>query len=397
MNGVKINIKISDILFMFTMVFVLGIPGPSQIKAIAIITFFGYMMVMKLIKYRSIKNNLHVIGAFLFFGYAYISRKWALYPAAVSEQLTNVMWTVMLATAVSTYVVFNNYNVKDIAKRLMPIVLVFLVNVLLNGSFSDNRLSIGINQNTFGRLAAGIFCFLFYQCKQEKWKNAFMDIITAIFLLFTFLSGSRTSVLILAIYVVAFLVFEHPTKNAIKVLGNLFIVIALCCIGYFFIMNIDFLYDSIGNRVESLLGALTGVSKGDGSTVTRMNMMELARGIFFEHPWLGIGMNNFKYATYYNTYAHSNYYELAACLGIVGLILYYGPLAVYLKNAISKWKKDENAMIVPLVILGAFLIGDMGSVSYFNMISHVFVGLAIGLISKQFYSENLEKVGIDTI
>lgn len=391
MKRLNLSIKVSDILFMLAMTFVLGIPGPSRMKAIAISVFFGYMMLVKLKNYRSIRNNLHIIGAFLFLGYAYISRKWAFYPAAVSEQLTNVMWTVMLSTAVSTYVIFNNYSVKDITKRLIPIAVILIANVLLNGSFSDNRLSVGINENTFGRLSAGIFCFLFYQCKQEKWRNVFLDIIIVVLLFFTFLSGSRTSVLIAAIYVLAFLFFEHPSKNAVKVLGNLLIVVVLCGIGYFCLMNVGFLYDSIGNRVESLLMELAGVSQGDGSTVTRMNMMELAREFFLEHLWLGIGMNNFKYATYYNTYAHSNYYELAACLGLVGLILYYGPLVVCLKNAVSKWIKDMNEMIVPLVVLGAFLIGDMGSVSYFNTISHVFVGLAIGLISNQNYIEKLER------
>lgn len=391
MKGLYLNIKVSDILFMLAMVFVLGIPGPSQMKAIAISVFFGYMVLVKLKNYRSIRNNLHIIGAFLFLGYTYISRKWAFYPAAVSEQLTNVMWTVMLATATSTYVIFNNYNEKDITKRLIPIAIILLANVLFKGSFSDNRLSIGINENTFGRLSAGIFCFLFYQCKQQKWRNLFLDILTAVLLLFAFLSGSRTSVLMAAIYVLVILMFEHPTKNAVKIIGNLLIVVFLCGAGYFCLMNIGFLYNSIGNRVESLLAVFTGGSQEDGSTISRLNMMELARGIFLEHPWLGIGMNNFKYATYYNTYAHSNYYELAACLGIFGLILYYVPLLVYFKKTISKWIKNENAMIVPLVVLGTFLIGDLGGVSYFSTISHVFVGLAIGFVSNQNHIEELER------
>ena len=380
MTNIKVNLKISDILFTITMIFVLAFPGPSVFKAISIIAFFCYMMVMKAIRYRKIKNNLHIIGSFLFLGYAYISRMWALYPEAVFVQLNNVIWTVLLSTAVSSYVLHRNLRVKDITNRLIPIALVFLVNVLFNASFVDNRLSIGINENFFGRLSGGMACFMFYQCKQDKWKNIFRDILAGILILLTFLSGSRTAVLILTIYVIAFLIFEHPPKNGIKVLRKLLLVVAFCGIGYFCIMKIDFLYNTIGNRIESLLWMLEGTSEGDGSAITRMNMINSARDLFLEHPWIGIGMNNFSYATYYNTYAHNNYYELAACLGIIGLILYYVPLVGYLKKAMSEWKKDGAGMIVPLVIVGAFLMGDVGSVSYFNPMLHVFVGLAIGLI-----------------
>ncbi len=383
MKGYKINVKISDILFIIAMIFVLGIPGPSHIKAIAIIAFWGYMMLVKIINNRSIKNNLHIIGSFLFLGYAYLSRKWALYPTAVFEQLTNVLWTVLLATAVSTYVIFNGYNVKDIVKRLMPVALIFVVNVFLNGSFSVDRLSIGINENAFGRLSSGMFCLFFYQCKQEKWRNVFVDVIMALFLLFTFLSGSRTSVLLAVIYIMAFLVFEQPSKNAVKSIEKLLSVVVLCFMAYFCIMNIDFLYASIGNRIESLLELLTGVSAGDNSTISRMNMMTLAKELFLEHPWIGAGMNNFKYITYYNTYAHSNYYELAACLGVVGLILYYFPPVYYLNKAISGWKLRRKEMIVPLAIIGAFLFGDIGSVSYFDAISSVWLGVAVGMASRK--------------
>ncbi len=383
MKGYKINVKISDILFIIAMIFVLGIPGPSRIKAIAIIAFWGYMMLVKLINNRSIKNNLHIIGSFLFLGYAYLSRKWALYPTAVFEQLTNVLWTVLLATAVSTYVIYNGYNVKDIVKRLMPVALIFVVNVFLNGSFSVDRLSIGINENAFGRLSSGVFCLFFYQCKQEKWRNVFVDVITALFLLFTFLSGSRTSVLMVVIYIAAFLVFEQPSKNAAKSIEKLLSVVVLCFMAYFCIMNIDFLYASIGNRIESLLELLTGVSAGDNSTISRMNMMTLAKELFLEHPWIGVGMNNFKYVTYYNTYAHSNYYELAACLGVVGLILYYLPPVYYLNKTISGWKSRGKEMIVPLAIIGAFLFGDIGSVSYFDAISSVWLGVAVGMANRK--------------
>lgn len=395
MKNLNLRIRLSDVLFMFTMVFVLGLPGASQIKAYAIIVFFAYMMLMKLVYFRSIKNDLHLVGLVLFLGYAYLSKKWSLYPEAVDDQLSNVVWAVMSGTAVSTYISLNEYSVEDIVKRLLPVGLVFLVNVLLNGSFEDDRLSTGINANVFGRLSASMFCFLFYQCKQDRWRNRYMIVLAAIFLLLVFLSGSRTSMLIAGIYVIAFLAFEHPTKNTLKLVGRIFTGVIICAVGYMLVTRVDFLYTSIGHRVEAMIGLLTGVSGGDGSAVTRLSMIESAEQIFLASPLIGIGMNNFKYATRFDTYAHNNYYELAACLGIVGLVLYYSPMVSSAINAFNRWRNDEKAMIVPLVLLVAVLVGDFGSVSYFNPTTHVYIGLAIGLLAQQ---SNLtkEESGVDS-
>ena len=211
------TVKLSDVLFMLAMVMVLAFPTPSIFKALAIIAFFCYMMVIKVMHYRSIKNNLHIFASFLFLGYAYLSKYWALYPEAIAVQINNVLWSVMLSTAISTYVIYRELNVKDIADRLVPIALLFIVNVMINGSYREDRLSVGINENAFGRLCGSMACFFFYRCKQVRWRNIFMDILIVVLVLFSCLSGSRTAVMILGVYVLAFLLFEESTENVAKI------------------------------------------------------------------------------------------------------------------------------------------------------------------------------------
>ena len=366
---------------MICMIFVLAFPGSPRIKAIPIILFFCYIMVIKAISFRSIKNHLHILGMFLFLGYALLSKRWALYPQAISEQSNNILWSVLLSTAISTYVIFRELSIKDVATRLVPIALLFCMNVLLKGAFIDNRLSIGINENTFGRLTCGMACIFLACSKREHWQNLLMDMLTIVFGLLTFLSGSRTSVLMLAIFTLGLLVFEHPTKDVTKLFGRIVIIALLCVAGYFCLTHIPFFYRTIGNRLETMLLALAGLSRGDGSFITRSRMTEAAKAFFLQRPFLGIGLNNFKYATYFNTYAHNNYSELAACLGVAGLIIYYTPFLIYTKRAFSQWKKGIPGMIIPLAFFVAFFAGDIGSVSYFNIITHVFVGLAVGLLS----------------
>lgn len=391
MTGLKGRLNIADILFVLSMTFVLAIPGPSRMKAISIIAFFCYMIVVKLINFREKHNRLHIVWLFSFLILAYLSKRWALYPQAVSEQITNVLWTVLLSIAIAEYVICYKLDAEKIAKRILFISIIFIINILLNAVFTNGRLSIGINENTFGRIASGMTCFLFFYCKKQKWRNIFWDIITAVMAIVVFLSGSRTCLIILAIYIVALIFFEHPSRNILKYVGSALLFLVVCIFCYILIMNIDFLYNSIGNRFESFIGAISGNSTGDGSMITRQNMIEYAKNIFIEHPWIGIGLNNFKYATYFNTYAHSNYYELAACLGVVGLAVYYLPLIIYLIKAMKMWIANIAESIIPFSIFAAFLVGDFGSVTYFNPIPHVFIGLAIGMLCNNMYSYKKEE------
>ena len=68
---------------------------------------------------------------------------------------------------------------------------------------------------------------------------------------------------------------------------------------------------------------------------------------------------------------------------MLGLAIYYTPYVIYTVRSIKGWLADKTDAIVPVSLMLAFFLGDFGGVSYFNMIYHVFVGLAIGLLIKQ--------------
>ena len=52
---------------------------------------------------------------------------------------------------------------------------------------------------------------------------------------------------------------------------------------------------------------------------------------------------------------------------------------MYFYKAYSNWKRKEDGSVVPLVIIFVFLLNDFANVSYFSIVSHVFLALAIGL------------------
>jgi O-antigen ligase len=376
----KIKLNIGDILFLIVMVLVLSFPGSPRIKAIPIIVFFAYMVFQELISKGKFRNTLHFVWLIAFISFAYLSKQWAKVPYAAAEQLNNVRWSVLLSLSVALYIIYYNLSVIQIAKRMLFVAILFIINVIINGAFVDGRFSVLINENTFGQIAIGMVCLLLYWCKHMKWKNGLLNIFTLVLVILALLSGSRKALIALAIYMILFLLFEHPTKNIIKLASRLLMGAGILLIVYISIINIPFLYNTIGIRFESLTRHFFNGTSHDASAVTRTNMNNIAKNMFLNNPWVGVGLNNFKYLTVYETYAHNNYYELAACLGIVGLMIYYLPPLVFFFRAIKLWFAGATHSILPLSILLVFFISDIGAVSYFSLVNHIFLGIAIGLI-----------------
>lgn len=86
----------------------------------------------------------------------------------------------------------------------------------------------------------------------------------------------------------------------------------------------------IGFRLEGMFNGFFGNEEEmDGSTYTRIQLVDFGKEIFAQRPWLGYGVCNFRavYLSYFPgrhaLYAHNNYIELLVDLGIVGLVLYY--------------------------------------------------------------------------
>ncbi len=392
----RIKVNLADALFFLSMTMIVAVRGMVMIRAGAILAFFSYMMALKFFARKKVNNNLHFCWLFPFLGYAYLSQYWAYSADAVFEMFNNVVWTTVMGVATSAYVIYYDLSAEQIAKRLVFVACAFIAGaVLLGGVSDDGRLSAENNANVFGRVASGLLVFLFYWSKQKKWKNHFLNAVIILFVLLCLASGSRSALAMAALGGVACFYFEKPSKDAVKIFFRLLSVLALCVVGYWCVMNIDFLYNSIGNRVETLIASFSDERAADASTITRNLMIEKAAEIFKEHFWFGAGLNNFKYLTYWNTYAHCNYYELAACLGIIGFLLYYWPVFVYTTRAVKFWGANVNGAILPLYFTIVFFVGDCGGVSYFSVPTHVFLGLAIGLMGNMSFEKRNEEREMD--
>ena len=380
--SLKITLKtISTAMVLLVLFFVLAYPTSTSLRAPVIIMAFSWCFLRGILSRRfRIRTPLHTMWAIGFFALVALSAYWHLYPQGLNDVRNNVLWSMMISMIVVDYIVTYRVSAIDFAKLLVPIALFYLANALLNGTRdAENRLSMGINENAFGKIGTGMAWLFMYVCCKTRWKKPMWIALLAAVSLMAFLSGSRRVVISLAIYAAGFMLFEYPSKDVVKLAGKILGALAALIVMYIVLLNVDTLYNTMGRRVESLVLYIFADGEADGSTFSRMNMIRLATNLFAEHPLLGAGINAFKYYTYYGTYSHSNFTELLSGLGIVGFGLYYAPIAVFMKNSVQLWLKKSEGVIVPLCFFLAFLINEYGGVTYFSYVDHVYLAVAVGL------------------
>lgn len=159
---------------------------------------------------------------------------------------------------------------------------------------------------------------------------------------------NRKAELVMSVFVIAVLIFSNV--NVISIHGKwkrIFIfalVSAIALTGFLVMLNQGYLarYELFFNQIVK--------NASDNSTVIdissgRMRLWERAFNLFREHPVFGIGWGRFRehLTDTYNVLnegqlsnAHNNYLQLLCETGVVGLILYTGPLFYFLHRTMKR-------------------------------------------------------------
>lgn len=120
---------------------------------------------------------------------------------------------------------------------------------------------------------------------------------------------------------------------------------------------------SVIARAETLFS-----EQQDWSAIHRYEMTIEALEIWAQHPFVGIGVDQYKNAGSFDVYAHNNYAELLSGMGLLGLALYYAlPLAL-LKKCFPRPsdRSIESPALFSLLLL--LLLLDLGMVSFYNKV-----------------------------
>jgi O-antigen ligase len=215
-----------------------------------------------------------------------------------------------------------------------------------------------------------------YNKKQTKIQDVFTIVLFVIVLLFT---ASRKGLLIVSSGWYILLCFRNP-KAIIK---NTLIYGSVAVIALIVLLNVDFLYDVVGYRLEALFFFFQGQDYEEASLFTRNHYLQYAWENSQDSLFFGHGLDCFRVLPKsYGVYSHNNYLELIFSTGFVGLVIYYSTSLSILFKIPKFIKCDHKVVHLLLAILIPYLLCDFMNVTYFTRRMLVVPAITIMFLGK---------------
>lgn len=224
-----------------------------------------------------------------------------------------------------------------------------------------------VNPNPFGTYL--LILFLFYWGYSLREKKLFLNIISVVYLVALFLTGSRGAYLSL-IVAIPFL-FIGLSKSGIKksFLKSVLIFSGSLAITWLVMYIAPIVQESLGLDI-SLLDSLLRSGSLENSSTGRFEFWKTAIRIFAERPLTGFGLGTFFQSYFigyggnqwYSRFAHNHYLQILAELGIVGLILF---LAFILSSLLAFWRIYRSREYPP------YFIGI--AAAFIGFLAHIFI------------------------
>ncbi len=352
--------------------------GVNYFYYFAFFLFLGVTFVKLMLLFKS-KGTFIMPSFTLWFGgftlLSFASSLWAEYP-----DNSMLVMSKMLQSTVITFCMAQNYATRT---GLLKCVRMFswagvyaLVFIMIKTPF-DTWFTGGfgfaatkLNPNTIGMIfticVLVSFYFAFYCKKRVYYIFAVLQLFAVL------LTGSRKSLIASAMGIMVMILMKSQRRNLVL---RIISVLAFLVVLFHLIMSVPELYSTIGVRIESMLDHIIE-DGGDFSMSLRQVFISHAQDMFFEKPVLGYGINNFivkiSQRVGIETYAHNNYYEILADLGIVGFVTYYGYYFYLAVSLLKIWRKSSGSMVrLMLVWVAVIMVCEYGLVSYYQVYIHM--------------------------
>lgn len=315
--------------------------------------------------------------------YFYLSSVWAIRPILSYWLILDALVPILIMTfsmfmyATDRNKVYHFLIVYYVAAILMLVYVLLKLDLsALEGQRVTNAMDTDTetwNSNAIGlTLSTAIYCGYLLKSRLNKLYKLSFYLITVAMLYGIMLTGSRKSLIILLIPIFFFCACNLK-KNFLKVvIGSCMVLVTT----YFLIMEVPLFYEIIGKRMEDLFDILTNNTDGT-EDVSRVMLIIYGWNWFLDHPFFGIGVNNFRALSNTvplfagkNFYAHNNYIELLVGCGVLGFILYYSAhvyllkQSIYLRTTTVKW-------VISFILVTLFI--DVAMVSYYDLMTHYFL------------------------
>lgn len=330
---------------------------------------FVVLMVLAIAAVGRMILETHMIWYGVFTLVCLISCAYAAYPQ------TSISKTIEVAKVLVFSVMF--LNAVQSKKRLKTTIFIIMISSFVwflylaaNGLLDmEERLGGELtgNANAFAAIfMIGAVSSVYYIFFSEKPAHKFLAFVCFIMQMYALaLSGSRKYFLLPVVLLGAVKMFSTDKTGRKHLARNTLIGLVVILGMWWAMFNVEFLYDTVGYRMEGMVAGFTGEGEVDASTKIRLNMIDIAIRLWKEKPLLGHGLNNYKYLNnlYFNAYAHNNYAELLATLGLVGLVAYYWYYVYLVKKLIAAKSMGVERWYWAIVII-ALAVFDYGAVSY---------------------------------
>lgn len=320
-----------------------------------------------------------------FIAFAELSSMWAYSPLTAALRYIKYMMLIL----VFCFGMVQYADTKKDVERLLDIyccVALTIILIELIGTPSDlwfegyfGRYVGGENSNTFGFILLYATIIAFYKSYIRNIKIWYIPI--PLFIFGCILSSSRKALAMTFFGLLFMLFFAFKRKHHFF---HFIFALAASAAVLIFIMNNKTFYDIIGNRIQNLIDFTTNNTSvyENGSLQMREYYVEFAKLLFSRRPIIGQGFANFATLIAAETqhaavYAHNNYWELLADLGIIGFILYYWMYFFLLIKLIVKGFRKEFSYLQLLAItmlISEFII-EWGVISMFFIFQQTVIAL----------------------
>lgn len=331
-----------------------------------------------------------------FFGFAACSVFWAISVSLVTNTLKSAIVHVLVLLLLRSSIKTKD----DIDRMVLIIIWTSIVNSVyifaisfssiissMGGDYAD-RLGTaeGWNANSVGMMAAvGALFAIYYMLRTRKTSMKIILFLVACGMVFvSLMSGSRKAFLIVLVGIAAYLFLVSGKRR----LTSFLLLAAFALVLIFVVMKVPFFYSIIGWRIDGMLESLLGNGSGDASFQNRKILISAAIDAWKREPIFGHGLDCFRTfgkiaADGKNYYAHNNYLELLADLGIIGASIYYSAHFYVAKKLLKRFKEKDHTAMLLLTLLGTMLIIDFACVSYVDFLFEIVIMILFAFITIQ--------------
>lgn len=317
----------------------------------SIFGFFAILLLVDKINFNYIFNDgfsfLSLIFVFLFFFFSFFSLLYTKSFFYGLDKTLNLFLYFLIFLAYCS--IFNKSEILKILTYMMyiilPMAIIYIFINIISGF--DSRIGLfGAGSITTGRIFSFACIVSIYLFLQER-KNIY-SIFFLFFIIAVFLSGSRGNF----IFLIVALVFPWMFNN-FKLFFKIFT--------FFFFFFSFFFYFKLYENIPFFYRYSLLLEGGGESILIRFEAYRLALTLFYEHFFFGVGTGGYSFYTLGRDsidYPHNIFLEIAAELGFIGLVLFFGLCVATFFSSI------KNTLVLSLLVF--YMLASSGSGDLFD-------------------------------